>query len=66
MSNSNSSSQHILITYAEYERLKNVEEQFQNLQQNLHKKLQIPSEFHTESKISLVFCTYNILINLIL
>jgi hypothetical protein len=44
MSNSYaSSSQHILISYAEYERLKNVEEQFEKLQKGLHKKLQIPS-----------------------
>jgi hypothetical protein len=39
-----SSSQHILITYAEYERLKNIEQQFELLQKNLHKKLQIPSK----------------------
>ena len=45
MSNSySSSSQHILITYAEYERLKNVEQQFEKLQNKLHKKLQIPSK----------------------
>ena len=57
MSNSHSSSsQHILITFAEYERLKNIEEQFENLQKNLHKKLQIPSKFKVQivGKISLI------------
>jgi hypothetical protein len=37
------SSQHILITYAEYERLKNIEQEFEKLQGTLHRKLQIPS-----------------------
>ena len=36
------SSQHILISYTEYERLKQIEEQFEKLQKNLHEKLQIP------------------------
>ena len=44
------SSQHILITYAEYERLKNIETQFEKLQGSLHKKLQIPSK-HIEKHI---------------
>ena len=44
MSNSESgSSQHILISYAEYERLKRIEKQFEDLQKGLHQKLQIPS-----------------------
>ena len=38
----NASSQHILISYAEYERLKHIEEEFEKLQKNLHEKLQIP------------------------
>ena len=43
MSNSESgSSQHILITFAEYERLKNIEREFEKLQGGLHKQLQIP------------------------
>ena len=36
------SSQHILISYAEYERLKHIEEEFEKLQKSLHEKLQIP------------------------
>ena len=43
-SSESGSSQHILITYAEYERLKNIEKQFEKLQGSLHKKLQIPSK----------------------
>ena len=43
-SSESSSSQHILITYAEYERLKNIEKEFEKLQGSLHKKLQIPSK----------------------
>ena len=44
MSSSDSASlQHILISYAEYERLKNIENQFEDLQQGIHKRLQIPS-----------------------
>ena len=45
MSNSEGSSQHILITYAEYERLKNIEREFEKLQGGLHKQLQIPGTY---------------------
>ena len=42
--NSESASlQHILISYSEYERLKNIEKQFDELQKGIHKDLQIPS-----------------------
>ena len=54
MSNSNASSQHILITYSEYERLKNIEEQFDTLQKAQHQKLQIPSTYYSIK--FLVFC----------
>ena len=36
------SSQHILITYSEYERLKKIEHEFEKLQGGLHTQLQIP------------------------
>jgi len=39
----NSSLQHILISYSEYERLKNIEEEFNKIQNKLHKNLLIPS-----------------------
>lgn len=38
-----SSLQHILISYSEYERLKNIEKEFNKLQNNIHEKLQIPN-----------------------
>ncbi len=41
----NASSQHILISYSEYERLKNIEEEFQKMQKQVHKKLLIPSMY---------------------
>ena len=37
--------QHILISYSEYERLKHIEEEFNKLQKNAHKKLLIASKF---------------------
>ena len=45
MSHSNSSSQHILISFSEYERLKNIETEFEKLQKEQHQKLQIPSTY---------------------
>jgi len=39
-----SSSQHILISYSEYERLKQIEEEFEKLQKSVHNRLQIPSK----------------------
>jgi hypothetical protein len=41
----NASSQHILISYSEYERLKNIEEEFQKMQKQVHQKLLIPSTY---------------------
>ena len=49
MSHSNASSQHILIRYSEYERLKNSEKELENLQKEQHQKLQIPSMYHFTS-----------------
>ena len=37
------SSQFILISYTEYERLKTIEAEYEKLQKKLHSKLQIPS-----------------------
>jgi hypothetical protein len=37
--------QHILISYSEYERLKNIEEQFNKMQSRVHEKLLIPSKY---------------------
>jgi hypothetical protein len=46
MSSSDSASlQHILISYSEYERLKNIEEEFNKIQNQAHQKLLIPSKF---------------------
>jgi hypothetical protein len=41
----NASLQHILISYPEYERLKNIEEEFNKIQNKVHKKLLIPSMY---------------------
>ena len=43
MTADNSSSQYILISYAEYERLRTIEREFESLQKGLHKKLLIPN-----------------------
>jgi hypothetical protein len=41
----NASLQHILISYSEYERLKNIEEEFNKIQTKVHKNLLIPSMY---------------------
>ena len=54
---SSASSQHILISYSEYERLKNIESQFQKLQSGLHKKLELASEYlNREKNYIILFC----------
>jgi hypothetical protein len=50
----NASSQHILISYSEYERLKNIEEEFQKMQKQVHQKLLIPSKNLVNTKLKLI------------
>ena len=59
MSESSGSSQHILISYAEYERLKSIEKEFEQLQKGVNQKLQIPSKKGYKSKLkNLVMYVY--------
>jgi hypothetical protein len=58
----NASSQHILISYSEYERLKNIEEEFQKMQKQVHKKLLIPSKYNKKIFIHCRYCWCFILI----